>query len=185
MINYIGYSVALHRIFLDKAAKLSDISNAVNQAFSDYKETVRKIYIHYGSDTFKPELIHGPHNNPFRNKPQNAFWASPEDSDHGWKAWCEGEDFHTDRLDKSFRFKLKDGAKIFYVDSMEKERFLPRLKTDCGYINIKSYDFDFLKHQGYDAVEVSLTDCWQLYDGMYGWDCDSIAILNPDIVEVI
>jgi len=40
---------------------------------------MNKTYIHYGHDTFKPELVHGPHNNNW-NKPKYALWASPENA---------------------------------------------------------------------------------------------------------
>ena len=41
-------------------------------------------------------------------------------------------------------------------------------------------DFEELKKE-YDAIEVIISD--GLYYALYGWDCDSILILNKDIVE--
>lgn len=34
----------------------------------------------------------------------------------------------------------------------------------------------------YDAVEVLISEDRRLYQQLYGWDCDSILIMNPDIV---
>ena len=34
----------------------------------------------------------------------------------------------------------------------------------------------------YDAVEVSISSDFDLYYKLYGWDCDSIVIMNPDVV---
>ena len=34
----------------------------------------------------------------------------------------------------------------------------------------------------YDAVEVSISNDFDLYYQLYGWDCESIVIMNPDIV---
>lgn len=144
---------------------------------------MNKIYIHYGDDVFYPGLIHGPHNDEHFNKPLNALWASPEKSNYSWEVWCKMNDFHTDRLDKFFRFKLKEGAKVLYIDSLDKVKLLPKLLSE--YLAIQPYDFDLLKSMGYDAVEISISDCGDLYMALYGWDCDSITVLNPDVVEVI
>ena len=150
-----------------------------------------KIYIHYGSNKFDPKLIFSPHNPGdlyIKNKPVNALWASDVEADLGWKDWCTREEFYTDRLDKSFRFKLKDDAKVLYIDSLEKEELIP-IREGSYWTGIcaveRPYDFDKLVEMGIDAVEVSISSCHDLYNQIYGWDCDSIAILNPDVIEVI
>ena len=56
----------------------------------------------------------------------------------------------------------------------------------------KVIDFEECVRQGYDAIEL----CWygdeykdkkadNMYFGLYGWDCDSIIILNPSVVVPI
>ena len=149
---------------------------------------MNKTYIHYGNTVFNPKLIHGPHNNNW-NKPKYALWASPENAGYSWSEWCKENDYGSCREDNRFRFRLKNNANVFYIDSLDKARSLPEVSVPNPYLakytGIGFYDFDKLKADGYDAVEVSLSDCWQLYDEMYGWDCDSIAVLNPDVVEVI
>lgn len=142
------------------------------------------IYIHYGSNKFHPEMVKARNHDRGWNKPAGALWASRIDAKHGRRDWCESEDFHTEKLSSSFKFKLKDNAKVFYIDSADKEGMLP-IRSDSITTFIKSYDFEKLIELGYDAVEVSISSDWRLYDGMYGWDCDSIAILNPDVVEVV
>ena len=42
-------------------------------------------------------------------------------------------------------------------------------------------DFEKLS-KDYDAIEV--IDIGKFYWALYGWDCNSILIMNPDIVEV-
>ena len=42
-------------------------------------------------------------------------------------------------------------------------------------------DFEKLA-ETYDAVEVSISSDFDLYYKLYGWDCDSIVIMNPDVV---
>lgn len=43
---------------------------------------------------------------------------------------------------------------------------------------------DFLRMQsdGYSGMEVSITGCPKLYYLLYGWDCDSIVVWNPNAV---
>ena len=43
-------------------------------------------------------------------------------------------------------------------------------------------DFEAILRQGYDAMEIHISECPSLYSAMYGWDVDSILIMNPDIV---
>ena len=46
---------------------------------------------------------------------------------------------------------------------------------NCGFDQI---NVDKMKADGWDGLEISLTDC----DRLYGWDCDSIVIFNRDAV---
>lgn len=43
------------------------------------------------------------------------------------------------------------------------------------------FDFEKMLADGIDAVEIEIDE---LYYALYGWDCDSILIMNPDIVVV-
>ena len=36
----------------------------------------------------------------------------------------------------------------------------------------------------YDAIEVNISNDWKLYDALYGWDCDSILVMNKKIIEI-
>ena len=42
-------------------------------------------------------------------------------------------------------------------------------------------DFEKLA-QEYDAIEVLISGDPGLYYELYGWDCDSILIMNPEII---
>lgn len=33
------------------------------------------------------------------------------------------------------------------------------------------------------ALELHFSECGELYWALYGWDCDCILIMNPDIME--
>lgn len=43
-------------------------------------------------------------------------------------------------------------------------------------------DFEKLKSLGCDALEIFAGSNRTLYDLFYGWDCDSILILNKDVI---
>ena len=45
-------------------------------------------------------------------------------------------------------------------------------------------DFEQLK-ENYDAIEVDISADNTLYWELYGWDVDSILVLNPNVVEVV
>lgn len=49
----------------------------------------------------------------------------------------------------------------------------------------KALDFETLESSGVDAVEVNLSADRNLYYELYGWDCDSILIINPEIIVPI
>ena len=45
-------------------------------------------------------------------------------------------------------------------------------------------DFEKLAEQ-YDAIKVSISSDYRLYRALTGWDCDSILIMTPDIVNPV
>lgn len=143
----------------------------------------KPVYIHYGDDQFRrPDPIE---NIMFRNKPKGGLWASRKDCIFGWKDWCEGEEFRLDTFSQSFEFKLKDGAKVLLLSELDQLDDLPKL--DNGYNKNDQWtecnlNFEKLKRD-WDAIE--LTNSYKFYWALYGWDCDSILIMNPDIVEII
>lgn len=76
----------------------------------------------------------------------------------------------------------------------DSEQDLRNAKDDCidymmctepAFCDIPSFaGLDFIKMQsdGYSGMEISITDCPKLYYLLYGWDCDSIVIWNPEAV---
>lgn len=37
--------------------------------------------------------------------------------------------------------------------------------------------------QKYDAVEINISSDGKLYWDLCGWDCDSILVMNPDVIK--
>ena len=147
-----------------------------------------KLYIHYGATEFSPERFEPIKNRMSYNKPTGGLWASALSSKYGWKQWCRRNDFDSCNLKKSFRFKLNT-KRIFVIDSCEKAHTLPRRKKDPFEIGIElTYpvlpDFELLAKE-YDAIDFRISSDSALYFEMYTWDCDSILVLNQDVIEVV
>jgi hypothetical protein len=144
-----------------------------------------KRYIHYGHQAFDINKFVKARNRQFKNKPLGGLWASAVDATFGWKDWCKAEDFCDCSADNSFLFKIADNANILYINCVEDVHKLPDQKTDLKLTCIKTVDFEQLMTNGIDAIEFNISKDWDLYMALYGWDCDSTLILNPDIVEII
>lgn len=148
-----------------------------------------KVYIHYGSRYFDISRFDTPRNLPFKNKPSGGFWASPVDAEYGWKQWNEDEHFAECDEENSFKFRLRNCANVLYISSKEDVEKLPVQITsnDCYIVP----DFEEIMRE-YDAIELcagvehSLVDYRDsVYYILYGWDCDSILILNPYVIVPI
>lgn len=141
----------------------------------------KKKYIHYGHKEFSVDKFDRPKNHAFLSKPFGGLWASPVESDYGWRDWCEAEDFRRCDIENSFMFTLRDDANVLYIDSRDCLSDLPKQKC---YRDLWCM-LDFEKLMGtYDAIELTLSSDIALRFVLYGWDCDSIVILNPYVVEV-
>lgn len=143
-------------------------------------------YIHYGATSFQLDKFQ-----PIKNqewgavKPTGGIWASPIDAEWGWKQWCVSEEFRINKLSTSFEFYLDDNARVCHIKSVDDLRKLPRLQG----LDSTLYCIDFEKAMvKYDAIELHLSDEINddyldgLYFRLYGWDCDSILIMNPNII---
>jgi len=150
---------------------------------------IHGIFVHYGHDHFEKNRFMIPKNRPGFNKPSGGLWASPEDAPYGWKEWNESEEYAPCEETNCFRFHLSENARVLVIDSVEKAKkmlksaplsaemlFLERI--GMGYI---LPDFERLA-KDYDAILYLQSSDRRLYNAMYGWDCDSILILAPDVV---
>lgn len=145
-----------------------------------------QVYIHYGDTRFRPKLFKPVRNIKWRNKPSGGLWASPVNAEYGWKQWCEENAFGGCEEDYAFKFTLVDNVNIFRIRTIEDVWKMPQAKQD-DYIPQRSYlpDFEKMLADGVDAIEYTLSNDWRLYDELYGWDCDCILILNPDVIREI
>lgn len=144
------------------------------------------VFIHYG-DLFDITKFHEVKNakTPWV-KPNGGYWASPVESDNGWKDWCLREDFlcfgdwYKD-INRSQRFTIDGDAKILYI----------RNKAEVDALNQWSFatkfsvypDFEKLMNAGYQAIYYE--DNVDTHYPMMCWDCDSLLVLDPTIIKII
>ena len=148
-----------------------------------------KTYIHYGSDKFDSNkflpIVNQDHD--WTKPKQGGLWASAVGAEYGWKEWCIGNEMFQGCLKKSFTFDLSPSARVCHLRSVNDLKKLPKLPH---IVQSSYYKVDFEKAmEEYDAIEIHLsdevTDNFEqgLYFRLYGWDCDSILIMNPDIIK--
>lgn len=134
-----------------------------------------KSLIHYGAKKYKPELIK-PITNINREKPYGGLWTSPIDSNWGWKNWCDSENFRECNIENSFTLKLYDWSKICVIDSVSDLMNLPYYENYMKFLDFeeiaKNYDAIWLTDNGQTKTKFS-------NPSLYGWDCESVLILNP------
>ena len=153
-------------------------------------------YIHYCASVYDPARFK-PIQNEFFIKPQGGLWASPINTGLGWKDWCERESFRECVKENSFTFILAETARVLHIRKSNDLDSLPRNKQveSLGSGGVDNYlDFEAIQKSGVDAIQLHLSDeehsekwNWKegLYWQLYGWDCDSILIMNPAIIVLV
>ncbi len=156
-----------------------------------------KKYITYGfkmTDTSKIKTDLS--TNVFNNKPSQALWGSDINARYGWKEWVKREwnwfqnrhDHSTveDYLKDSFSWTMEAGTKVFPLKTeadIEKMQNAGYLEADGIFGNI---DYQKMKEDGWDAFELCNTHLIGDYRiNLNFWDCESIAVLNPEKVILL
>jgi len=134
----------------------------------------------YGRTRFEINRFEAIKNREGFAKPKGGLWASPIDSNYGWRDWCFDNDFHVDRLDSYFTFQLC--GNVFVIDGMHDALKLPWLGNDRFF---RYPDFEHILNIGYDAVYLTLLGEEETRFGepsFYGWDCESVLVMNPKAI---
>ena len=144
-------------------------------------------YIHYGPTQFDPAAFQPIQNRLHTNKPYGGLWASAVDAKFGWKKWCKDAEFDF-CFTSSFRFHLHPNARVYVVDSSEKAKRMPQREKSARELGIEITfpvlpDFERIA-KDYDVIDFRISDDRSLYHTLYGWDCDSVLILNPNVIEI-
>lgn len=147
------------------------------------------IYIHYGHPFYNKDFVNKIENVMCFVKPYGGLWASRVNAKYGWYDWCTDNEFRLDKLNTHFKFVLTDDARVVQLRSVDDiyTNELPQLHPIIEQSHSIYLDFEKCVSIGIDAIEVTLdTDNKPFWDtlrwALYGWDCDSILILNPEIV---
>lgn len=140
--------------------------------------------VHYGAEVFDPSKVQPIENRRCFSKPSGGFWVSPIDTPYGWKDWCEAEDFHTPSLAKSVRLRLR--GDVLIINSVQDA------SSKLRWINSEFHPypcFESLVGTGVDAIWLTLEGEQEtrFYSNhsLYGWDCESILVLNPDCLTPV
>ena len=131
-------------------------------------------------------------NDPGFCKPRGGLWSSPVCSDRGWRWFCEGEEFEVDRINSSeFKFRLKEGSKVYMIDSISDLLNIPYKINSRARIYGKLIDFEKMATE-YDAIYLTSDGEWTTrysdYEygmSLYGWDCECLLVLRPECIEVV
>lgn len=147
-------------------------------------------FIHYGADGFDSRKFRATLDHSPRYDKPAGLWASPLEPEDGfdevysWKEWCEAEDFHTERLEKSFKFRLRPEARVLVIRSLkDAEPYI--LKGTAS--NTFDYRLDLNKiYAHFDAMLVWMSQS-ELHDFFlfYTWDVDSICVWNSGAIELL
>ncbi len=145
-------------------------------------------YIHYGSSEFIPEKFKPIENGEHRwTKPRGGLWSSPISSDCGWKQWCEAEQYRVDLLGKSFTFELDDDVKVLEItsgeDASKLEKYANFHGNERSFPGIYSIDFEAIVSDGYSAILALAGTDYSVYHILYGWDCDTLLVLDKGCVR--
>lgn len=139
-------------------------------------------YIHFGSPCFDRGRFVPIRNIPFRNKPDGGLWASADNAEYGWYDWSrDNDDFGHCRLTNSFSFTLNPVARILTLKTKEDVLRAANIGHSSYFGDLICLDFEALA-QAYDVIDFYIA---QLYMNMYGWDCDSILVMNPDVIKEV
>ena len=167
-------------------------------------DVMAAVYVHYGNDAFESEYFAPVRNNLYFPKPEGGLWASREDDENGWAAWCRQERFKTFRLKHFFKFTLAPDSRVLTLESEDQLLDLPKLKPwkpkDLRWMyelkpdehpspeqleewfqpNPCLLDYEKMARQGIDAIE--MIGAGAFIHSLKTWDCNCLFVMNPDII---
>jgi hypothetical protein len=156
-----------------------------------------KIYVHYGTTKFNKEQFKPIETSPFFPKPRGGFWASAKDAKFGWREWSRKANYKETRDDNKIEFKLSPEARVLTLESTQDiadavKRYPTELPKEIQAHDMAGIsrmilcplDFNAISRD-YDAIEVIVSNWNGVSQMLPMWDCDSIVVMNPDIVMPI
>jgi len=138
--------------------------------------------------------------NNLGNKPRGGLWASPYHPDKeyisGWHEWCSSEMDHWLSND-SVVLEIKEDARIFTIDSQDDLIEFIKIIGIAEDELTKTLKFKMLSYPDFEKVSQIFDVVYLTEEGqwdtrfsnngcdynLYGWDCESILILNYDCIK--
>lgn len=161
-------------------------------------------FLTIGKREFKKELLDKKNLEIMFKKPRGCFWGSLYEPERKYKSdWCRWvcDNMSSGYYTYGITYSLKEDSKVYIINEkkdLEELLIKYNAKNDSESSFIRhilemdrSSDLftdivDWIKvAEDYDAVYLTEKGADKLYFDLYGWDCGSIAIFNPDIVEDI
>jgi hypothetical protein len=120
-----------------------------------------------------------------------GLWLS-DDSDHGWKAWCEAEEWNLGGLDHSAQFRLTPDANVLHI------RTPAELKAFSDEYSVEAYPGSGTLNMvpnwhrvaaEFDGILITPYQWESRYDfdvfWYAGWDCASGCFWNLRAIEPV
>ena len=131
---------------------------------------------------FNPDRFRPIQNKRDSWKPSGGLWTSPVDSECGWKHWCEGNKFGIDES----QFEVDFEGRLLFIESIEDAKRLPLIcheyLSSVKFVDYEKastwYDAIYLTEKGLRAVRFD-------YMPIYGWDCETVLILNKGSITPV
>lgn len=150
------------------------------------------LFVHYGSTAFDKQVFKPVQSRCYDTKPVYGFWASPICTENSWYAWCNREGYNDYNPNQRVEFYCKPGSKVFQIDTLDDITFLiknypaPYNTYMLQYGSYMEYGLPYLgidyeaMSKDFDGICYNYTELGNI---LGPWDCDSIVIFNPDIME--
>jgi hypothetical protein len=128
---------------------------------------------------FDPARFNRPLNAPEQgcpNKPYGGLWASPTNSEFGWRDWRRSAEWEP--VEDSFEFALKPNSRIVRINTEEDCTLLPWVPAAFSVYPV--LDFEALAERA-DALWV--TNEGRKLPRFMGWDCETLLVLNEGALD--
>ncbi len=136
--------------------------------------------IHYGASEYLSEKFKPLTNRKYISKPYGGLWTSPIDSEYGWSDWSKDNDFG----DLSDHFLLDFKGSLLTINSYEHINTLPWI--DDGLFIYPDFEQFSKENPEYDAIHLTVEGEQKTRythpKNFYGWDCETVLIINPDSI---
>jgi hypothetical protein len=188
------YNTGLHQWTLPKivAAYQKDMTLQLPDGYKPILVPSDVPFVHYGTTTFDKQMFKPVQSIPQHAKPGGGFWGSPICTENSWNAWCKREEYNEYNPNQRVEFYCKPDSKVFQIDTLDDITFLiknypaPYNPYMMPYGSYMEYGLPYLgidyeaMSKDFDGICYNYTELGNI---LGPWDCDSIVIFNPDIME--